>query len=183
MILLRTPRLTLRTFEPEDLNALHGMLTDEALLYYLPGLRSASREDTEIYLRSIAGKVLENRMILAVVDHEDALLGALSLNAVDATPGGAHWMIGYFVRSDRWNEGIATEAARAACGWLFERGAFRVSATCLAENLGSRRVLEKCGMTQEGLLRANTWHAGQWRDSAVFSILREEYDRRKRHVP
>ena len=69
-----------------------------------------------------------------------------------------------------------TEASRAALDFIFGINACRVSASCLAENLGSRRVAEKCGMTQEGLLKAHTWHDGRWKDCAVYRLLREEWE-------
>ena len=97
------------------------------------------------------------------------------LHLIEGVSDGAHYGLGYFIRPDAWNRGVATEAARAALGFMFRGNACRVSASCLAENLGSRRVAEKCGMTQEGLLKAHTWHVGQWKDCAVYRLLKEEY--------
>ena len=67
--------------------------------------------------------------------------------------------------------------------FIFNNGAARVSASCLAENLASRRVLEKCGFVQEGRLKAHTWHDGEWKDCAVYRLLRDEFIGRKRYVP
>ena len=63
-------------------------------------------------------------------------------------------------------------AGGAALDYIFACNARRVTASCLAENLSSRRVLEKCGFTQEGLLKQHTWHDGQWKDCAVYGKLR-----------
>ena len=107
-------------------------------------------------------------------------LGSIGLHVIESAPRGAHYGLGYFIRPDRWNQGIATEAARAALGFILAGNACRVSASCLAENIGSRRVLEKCGMRQEGMLKAHTWHDGRWKDCAVYAILRDEYADMKR---
>ena len=120
------------------------------------------------------------RYNLAITDREGDYLGEINLHYIDGTPEDAHCGLGYFIRHDRWNLGIATEAVAAASKFIFENGASRLSAACLAENLASRRVLEKCGFTQEGLLKAYRWHDGMWRDCAVYRLLRDEYDRRQR---
>ena len=47
-----------------------------------------------------------------------------------------------------------TEALRAAVGWaLAAPGVYRVGAVCDVDNPGSARVMEKAGLTREGLLR------------------------------
>ena len=99
----------------------------------------------------------------------------MGLHLIDGGTEGAHYGLGYFIRPDLWNRGLATEAAMAALDFIFAGNACRVSAACLAENLASRRVLEKCGMRQEGLLKKHTWHDGQWKDCAVYAVLKEEY--------
>ena len=176
---LQTPRLILREHRPEDLEPLHAILSDPAATWYLPGMHKADISETEVYLRSVMRDAESHHRLrcnLAVEDRAGGeLLGSVGLHVIESAPQGAHYGLGYFIRRDRWNRGFATEAARAALGFIFAGNACRVSASCLAENIGSRRVAEKCGMTQEGLLKAHTWHVGQWKDCAVYRLLKEEY--------
>lgn len=61
--------------------------------------------------------------------------------------------------------------------WVFEElsQVERVEATCDPRNVGSETVLRRIGMTYEGTLR-HTWYIRDgWRDSEVFSILRDEW--------
>lgn len=176
---IETPRLVLREHRPEDLMPLHAILRDPAVTWYLPDMHKDELCQTEDYLRKVM-QDWESRMRLrynlAVEDAATgALLGSVGLHAIDGTAEGAHYGLGYFIRRDMWNLGIATEAARAALDFIFAGNACRVSASCLAENLASRRVLEKCGFSQEGLLKKHTWHDGQWKDCAVYAVLRDEY--------
>ena len=54
--------------------------------------------------------------------------------------------VGYYVDPERWGEGIASAAVRAACAYAFEAlGLDRVAAHTLESNVASRRVLEKAG--------------------------------------
>ena len=173
-----TPRLVLREHKMSDLEALHGMLSDPALMWYLPDMYREDISDTEIYLRSVmrdAEVAMRMRYNLIVEERDTGEpVGSVGLHMIDSAADGAHYGMGYFVRRDKWNLDYATEAARAALDYVFHTNAWRVSASCLAENIGSRRVLEKCGMRQEGLMAAHTWHDGKWKDCAVYGILREQ---------
>ena len=176
MIRLETPRLVLREHLPDDLLPLHAMLSDPAVTWYLPDMRRDDPVETEAYLRAVmrddeaSFRLRYNLMIVERASGEAA--GSVGLHVIDGGERGAHYGLGYFVRRDLWNRGYATEAVGAALDYCFAGDGFRVTASCLAENLGSRRVLEKCGFVQEGLLKRHTWHDGQWKDCAVYGRLR-----------
>jgi len=58
--------------------------------------------------------------------------------------------IGYRLRSEYWNKGIATEAARAVRDHAFRDSKLdRVVSLIHPENVASRRVAEKIGMTPD----------------------------------
>ena len=179
-VFIETPRLVLREHRPDDLQPLHAILSDPAATWYLPAMRKADTDETDAYLRSVmrdAESHARLRYNLAVVEAASGqLVGSVGLHLIEGAPEGAHYGLGYFIRPRDWNRGFATEAARAALDFIFAGNACRVSASCLAENLGSRRVAEKCGMTQEGLLKRHTWHDGQWKDCAVYRILKDEFE-------
>ena len=175
MIALHTPRLLLRDHLPEDVTALHAILSDPAATYYIPSMAREDIEDTRRYLQGVMADTAADprlRYNLAVLREAD-LIGEVGLHHIDGEVDRGHWGLGFFIRPDCWNRGYASEAASAALDFIFGLGAFRVSASCLAENLSSRRVLEKCGMTQEATLVRHTWHDGEWKDCVVFRRLYE----------
>ena len=51
----------------------------------------------------------------------------------------------------------------------------RVRARANAENLGSRRVMEKLGMSLEGQLRQDSFERGELHDEVVYGLLRNEW--------
>ena len=58
--------------------------------------------------------------------------------------------LGYRLKREFWNQGLATEGSRFLLRHAFETlNAHRVIALTLAENLASRRVMEKIGMHWE----------------------------------
>lgn len=67
--------------------------------------------------------------------------------------------VGYALARPYWGKGYMTEALRAVIDWAFAQpDIFRVQAFCDVENIGSARVMEKSGMTREGLLRRYVLH-------------------------
>jgi [ribosomal protein S5]-alanine N-acetyltransferase len=84
--------------------------------------------------------------------------------------------IGYELDPQYWGQGYATEAARSVLQLGFETFKLhRISANCVADNVGSARVLEKLGMRLEGRLRENQYFKGRWWDTFLYAILEEEY--------
>ena len=62
--------------------------------------------------------------------------------------------IGYAVARAYWREGYTTEAGRPVMAWTAELPkVYRVWAVCDCDNTASARVLEKLGMSREGLPR------------------------------
>ena len=51
----------------------------------------------------------------------------------------------------------------------------RIQARCLIENIGSARVMEKSGMTFEGILRKAIFIKEQHQDLKMYSIIKEEF--------
>jgi RimJ/RimL family protein N-acetyltransferase len=58
--------------------------------------------------------------------------------------------IGWRIAAEYWNRGYATEAAKAAVAFSFEMlGMKEIVAFTVPENLASRRVMEKLGMSHD----------------------------------
>ncbi len=77
--------------------------------------------------------------------------------------------IGYHLRRDYWGQGLATEAAIACRDWAFAHlKNERLISLIRRENLPSRRVAERAGMT--------VWKEVNWRGLPhyVYSIEKEK---------
>ena len=81
----------------------------------------------------------------------------------------------YSLLPDYWGQGYATEAVRGLIGYAFEElGLHRLEAGVATGNLASIRVLEKAGMTREGLKRKILPIRGTWVDNFHYAILDED---------
>ena len=84
--------------------------------------------------------------------------------------------VGFGVIPDDRCRGYATEAASIIVDYLFlSNNIVRVQADTSTENKASQRVLEKVGFRREGIIRSHFFGTGMWRDSFLYSILREEW--------
>jgi ribosomal-protein-alanine N-acetyltransferase len=97
---------------------------------------------------------------------------------------GYHWWslenakseVGYVISRLYWNKGYMTEALKEVLGFGFEQMKLeRIEARCLVENFSSERVMQKCGMKLEGILRNSLFVKGEYRNFKIYSILRNEY--------
>lgn len=90
----------------------------------------------------------------------------------DIPPGDIE--IGYVLKRSAWGRGVATEACRRLLRFAFEETPLQVLvATIDPANHASRRVLEKCGLIHQGLVRAYA------DDIPGFRITREEWLERR----
>lgn len=93
-----------------------------------------------------------------------------------------HWSIGDLLEiscvlaSGERNRGYGTEATRLMVDYLFlSKDIVRIQAHTDAENRASQKVLENAGFRKEGIIRKSSFGRGEWRDRALFSIIREEW--------
>ena len=85
--------------------------------------------------------------------------------------------IGYQILPSFWRQGYATEATHAMLRWSFDNmNLNRIQADCTDGNIGSERVLIKCGFKVEGIWREKVWEHGRFVDIKQFGLLRQDYN-------
>ncbi len=170
--ILETPRLILREFSADDANALGSVLSDsETMRFYPAPLDHAGVE--EWIARNLRRYATDGHGLWAMLlKTSGELIGdcGLTVQPVDGTD---EIEIGYHVRRDHWGQGLATEAARACRDYGFAHlPVDHIISLIRPENLPSRRVAEKNGMTiWKAVMRKNIPHL-------VYSIRREQAGKR-----
>jgi len=90
-----------------------------------------------------------------------------------------HWQsceLGFGLDAARQGRGLMTEAVGAALAYAFDDLALhRVSATHRVDNLASRRVLDRLGFVEEGIIREHAIAHGEWRDQVSMGLLATEF--------
>jgi ribosomal-protein-alanine N-acetyltransferase len=86
--------------------------------------------------------------------------------------------LGYAIRADDWGKGYATDAARTLTDFGFKTiGLHRISAAMSPDNSASVAVAKHLGMNYEGRIRDHVFTNGAWRDSLLYSVLEDEWQR------
>ncbi len=141
---LRTERLILRRYRPEDAEELYRYFGTEPAMYQYSGWNPYATPEmaAEAVRRQIAGYE-DPHFYGWVIDFEDVVFG--TIGAYDYREDQIE--VGFSIEKRCWGRGYATEALKAVVQYLTENeGIPCVSAWCAKENIGSRRVLEKAGM-------------------------------------
>jgi RimJ/RimL family protein N-acetyltransferase len=174
---LVTERLILREFRADDWPAVLAYQSDPRYLRYYEWTERTPGE-AQAFVRMFLDQQQtrpRTRFQLAVTLKETQhLIGncGIRLGRVGAHEGD----IGYELDPRFWGRGYATEAARAIVLFGFsELDLHRVWSWCIADNVGSARVLEKVGMRLEGRQRDKEWFKGRWWDVLLYAILEDEW--------
>jgi ribosomal-protein-alanine N-acetyltransferase len=106
-----------------------------------------------------------------VLKENQRIIGATGFDALDV--GHCRGEFGYSLSRHYWGRGLATEAAKAVVQFGFEAmGLYRIEAKCMVENVASERVMQKVGLSFEGILRGYWLKHGAYQDVKLYSILR-----------
>ncbi len=85
--------------------------------------------------------------------------------------------IGYYLGEDYSSKGIMTNVVKKIAKYIFENfNIIRIYAEPFAENVASRRVLEKAGFKCEAVLKNYIIKNNKVQDGCIYSILKEEYE-------
>lgn len=103
------------------------------------------------------------------------VVGTTTLGDFDLRNESAH--IGWTAYSpDVWGSGVNADAKRLLLGTAFTHGFERIRLQTDVLNVRSRAAIERIGAQEEGVLRHVQRRAdGSWRDTVIYSILREEW--------
>jgi RimJ/RimL family protein N-acetyltransferase len=147
-MILETERLLLRPFTEDDEDDLCALYADPEVMRFLGGVRT--REQTRLRLAAMVAHWREHGFgIWALVAKAGGeFVGRCGLGHLHEEVGDVE--LAYTLGRAWWGSGLATEAAGRALGYGFEVLRLpRVAAYARPENVASRRVMEKLGMTFE----------------------------------
>ena len=150
-VFLETERLLLRQFTHDDVDNLFHLDSDPEVMRYVTGGATTPREKVEhVDLPAFMSYYdrCDGYGFWAAIDKStDRFLGWFHLRPQEGDPVDQP-ELGYRLRREAWGMGYGTEGARALiCKGFTDLGAERVVATAFRNNLASRRVMEKAGMT------------------------------------
>lgn len=177
MTIFESERIRCRDFFEDDFEAVHAYASlPEVVRYMVWGPNT--EEETRTFIRDAiesSKQVPRMKYELAIVDKQNQdLVGGIGLFIISDRHRTGE--IGYSINPNFWRRGYGYEAAYLALQYGFEvLGLHRIQATCDLRNEGSARILEKIGMSLEGVLRDHILLRDGWRQSKLYGMLETDY--------
>jgi RimJ/RimL family protein N-acetyltransferase len=174
--LIRSGRVFLRPFEPEDAEAHHRWSSDADLIR----LASLGPPPSLAGARQRVGRWVDEQGkdghgFVICLEEDDRPIGEASLFHLDHLNGTAE--LGIFIgEKAEWGKGYGTEAVNALVdygfGWLRLE---RIWLEVWTENPRAIRAYEKAGFAREATLRHDRFEDGVFTDGHIMAILRDEW--------
>lgn len=175
---LKTERLLLRAFSPEDASAVQAHCGNWNIARMLTRVRHPyTRDLAESWIASHAEDWRSGAEITFCIELDGEAVGAVGLRRTE----GRAYEIGYWLGEPFWGKGIVTEAARGAIRFAFEElGADKLTSGHFLDNPASGRVLEKCGFRYTGDSKVPCEARGEALAHRNFEFIRDEKGRAER---
>lgn len=173
---LETERLLLRKITLDDVEDIFFYGSNEEVSKYVTWDTHRTLTDAKEFVQFVLNQYENNKVSPWGIEYKGngRLIGTIDFVSWQPKHNSAE--IGYVISPDYWGKGIATEAAKKVIEFGFEQmDLVRIQARCFIKNIGSSRVMEKAGMSYEGILRKVAFVKGEHHDLKVYSILKDEF--------
>jgi len=153
--MLKTKRLALKPVNLSHFNDLFSLRSDPDVMKYTADGRIQTRKEVEDFIKSAEGYYDKYGLdFFSVYEKETGIfVGQAGLFHVGFDVKQSDIEVAYRLHKKYWHKGYATELAKALIDYGFnELSLIKIIAAVHPENEGSRKVLEKVGMSYTGIV-------------------------------
>ncbi len=177
---LETPDLVLREIVHADTDAYFALSSDQKVMKTWGMPVHQDRGETEKLIEYLKVAHKEEKMIRWAITKkgEDRLIGDVGYWRFVKERSRAE--AGAKLAKEYWSGGFMTQALAAIVDFGFnEMELNTVEANVDPENPGARRLVEKVGFLQEGILKEHSWdqERARFTDSLLFTVHRSRWKR------
>ena len=169
-LILRKPRLS-------DAAEMYSYASDPEVARYVLWEPHTSISDTKAFIRDLRRRIRGGFPTSWVITLRATgqVIGTIGFMWYSSDNSSAE--LGYSLSRQYWNHGYATQALSAVIEKSFRKlPVNRLEAQHDVRNPASGRVMEKCGLRQEGILRSRIRNKGEYVDVALWAILRSDFE-------
>jgi ribosomal-protein-serine acetyltransferase len=166
----------LRRLTEGDADELYRLIDENRahLSSWLPWAADHTREATREFIRLTQRQAAANDGFQAALVCDGAIVGVAGFLGVNWPHGSTS--IGYWLSERHQGRGLMTGAVRTLVGHAFgEWDLHRVEIRAATGNLRSRRIPERLGFREEGVVREAERIGERYNDLAVYGILAPEW--------
>ncbi|GED67644.1 acetyltransferase [Brevibacillus reuszeri] len=182
--MIRGNLVELRPVTAEDMERLYVWRNDEEVATWAAGSSFVTYSIVSLdTLRTMYEEALRtsklddklNQFIFSVYTLDGVHIGNCDYRQVDPITRAATIGIGILAK-EYWSKGYGTDTLHALLRFLFlKMNLNRVQLDTWSGNTRAIRAYEKCGFVLEGRLRQNEYIDGQYHDTILMGLLREDY--------
>ena len=176
-VTLTTDRLILRRFTVDDAEAVYNNWTsDSEISMYMRWQHHKNIEETEEKINDWLTRYANKNFYQWAVTFKDndEPIGAIGLFVVNESDMCGDFA--YNISKKYWGRGVTSEAFKEVLKFGFEVVGFnRIESYHSINNPASGKVMQKAGMTLEGLARQKYKSNAGFEDSCMYSILKEDF--------
>ena len=133
-----------------------------------------SIEDTRSFIKRNLTQFAENKGFAVAIWHRGEMAGQIEYNYIDTDNRKTE--IGYWLGASFQGKGLMTKSCRVLIDYAFnELRLNRVEMQCGVENRRSRKIPEKLGFTEEGVVRQAGWLHDRFVDFVIYGLLASEW--------
>lgn len=172
-IFIETERLNLRQWQPGDKAAYSALNADKEVMKYFPALLTA--EQSVAHIKKMTGDIDNLGYGLFAVERkvDHAFIGFTGFSQPSFTTYFTPCTeIGWRLEKQYWNQGYATEAAKACLRFGFEKLLLKdIYSWTSVHNRKSEQVMKKIGMQKKGLFDHPKMETAHWlREHVLYKI-------------
>ena len=178
---LETEDLILRKPQKKDAKDIYLYASDEQVARYVLWEPHRSLAETRLFVRDLRSRVRAGypSSWVGVLRDTGRVIGTIGFVWYSTDNHSAE--LGYSFSREYWNRGYATQALKIVIDTVFRYlPVKRLEAQHDLRNPASGRVMQKCGFRQEGILRNRILNKGEYVDTALYAILRSDWETAQR---
>lgn len=177
---IETPRLRLRKLSMRDAGDMFEYASVPEVAEHVVWEHHRNISDSMHYLRIVTQQYEDGQPAPWAIVHKELgkMIGTIGYHRWSVND--KHAEVGYALSKTYWNNGYVTEVFKEVIRFGFEKmGLNRVEATCKLLNTASEKVMIKCGLKFEGILRQRLFAKSEFHDLKIFSITGNEWEKIK----
>jgi RimJ/RimL family protein N-acetyltransferase len=150
-LLIQTERLLLRRWTEEEREPFYRLNSDSGVMEFMPACLTRPESDQLFERIEEHFRKREFGLYAAELRQDRTFIGFIGLSVPSFEASFTPCVeIGWRLSAEHWGRGLATEGARAVVKHAFgDLGLDEIASFTVPENVRSRRVMEKIGMTHD----------------------------------
>jgi len=168
-------KVRIRAIEKADIDEIMKWVNDREVMDNLIIRYPVSRYQEEKWMEKALEDSNPRNKVFAIETKDGVYLGGIGLHRIDWENSNAE--VGIVIgKKEYWNKGYGSDSMMTLLKFAFNRmNLHRVYLKVYDFNVRGIKSYEKCGFRREGVLRHDLYINGDYHDSIIMGVLKDEF--------